>query len=99
MAVTYDTLQRIYAFSSATDALAGKQRVERLYWISKGCTVGDDLLVVDTASNVLWAPVADDTNINLAFVINGPVEGIRLKTHDSGTLYIVLASNEKDYLY
>lgn len=99
MAVTKDTLEGIYAFSSATDALAGKQRVASFGWVSKGATVGDDLLVVDTASNVLWEAVAVETNINMQYLVHRPVEGIRAKTLDGGTLYVILATNEGDFQY
>ena len=99
MAVTKDTLEGVYAFSSQADALVGKQRVVAFGWVGKGLTAGDDLLVVDAASNVLWEAVAVDTAINLQYMIHRPVEGIRAKTLDGGNLYIVLASNEKDFQY
>jgi len=68
--------------------------VEYLHWVSKGATVGDDLLVSDGAGNVIWEDVADVINFSRIHVLKHPVNDLTVTVMDSGTLYVIKAPSD-----
>ena len=68
--------------------------VEYMHWVSKGATVGDDLLVSDGAGNVLWEDVADVVNVSKLHVLKHPVKDLTVTTMTTGTLYVIKAPSD-----
>ena len=86
--------------SIATDVInstyvpGGIVDVEYMHWVSKGATVGDDLLISNGAGEVLWEDVADIVNVSKLHVLKHPVNDLTVTTMDSGTLYVIKAPSD-----
>ncbi len=79
----------VIKMTAASIPLIDETDVNYFHWISKGATVGDDLLVVDGDGNTLWEEVADVVNLSKMFVIKNKVKGLTISVIDSGTLYVI----------
>jgi len=88
MAVTQETYP-VIKMAAEADALSGVVDVDYLHWVSKGATVGDVLLVADDDDNVVWEEVAEIVNCSKTHIIRHPINGLKLTTMDSGTLYVI----------
>ena len=88
MAVTQKTYP-IIKMATEADQLDDVKDVNYLHWVSKGATVGDDLLVVDDDDNVVWEDVADVVNFSRIHIIKHPINKLKITTMDSGTLYVI----------
>ncbi len=88
MAVTQENMP-VVKMTGAADALTGAVDVNYLHWVSKGATAGDDLLVQDADDNTIWEDVADGAYFSKQFVLKHPVNGLKVTTLDSGTLYVI----------
>ncbi len=91
MAVTQKTFP-IKKMAVEGDQLDGEDNVEYLHWVSKGATVGDDLLVQDDDGNTVWEEVADVVNFSRIHVIKHKINKLKVTTMDSGTLYVITAN-------
>jgi hypothetical protein len=79
----------IVKMTEAADEITGTFFVNFLYWVSKTAVAGDDLLVYDSDDNTLWEAVADGANFSRIYPVKTYVNGVKLQTKDSGTLYVV----------
>ena len=82
--------ERVVTMTAAADAITGTKIVESMRWI--GVTAGDDLVVDDSAGNIIWVAKAETNNFTDAITF-GPqqFDGVVVDTIDSGTLYVYLA--------
>lgn len=77
----------VYVFSAAADALAGKTYVKHIRWV--GATTADhQLIVTDTAGNVILASYADGKDFIDVHPFYRYFTGITVATMASGTLYV-----------
>ncbi len=83
----------VIKMTAAGDQLPGEERIAYLHWISKGATVGDDLLVVDGDGDTIWEDVAIEANSSKVHIINNRINKLKIETMtgDRGTLYVIKA--------
>lgn len=89
----------VVKMTAASDAITGNVAVNFLYWVSKGATVGDDLLITDSADVAIWEAVADATNFAMIFPVKNAFSGVKVGTIDSGSLYVVKANSDRQRSY
>lgn len=89
----------VVGMTAANDELVGDQYVAYLYWHSKSAIAGDDLSVTNTAGTVIWECVADGANFIAIFPVRQKHAGVKVATIDSGTVYVVKASTDKEHNY
>jgi hypothetical protein len=79
----------IWETATPDETDATKRRFHAAHWVGKGAA-GDDLLVTDTAGNVIVRGVAPDTNYDLWYIIPGcEWTGIDVEVLDSGTIQLI----------
>ncbi len=87
MALTQEKFN-ITKLGAQGDELTGFVDVNFLLWHSKGAVAGDDLIVKDSAGNILWVDTADAANYKNFCPIKNRVNGVDADTMDSGELFI-----------
>ena len=91
--VTKDTKKGVIKMDTVGDELTGDQPVQFIYWYAKGATVGDDLLITDSADNTIYADAATETNYTRIFPVNRRVLGVKIATIDQGYIIVILAKH------
>lgn len=89
----------VVGMTAGSDELAGDVYVNFLYWVSKGASAGDDLSITDSDDNVLWVDSADAANYSAVYPLKMKCNGVKVGTIDSGTLYVVKASADREHNY
>lgn len=87
MAVT-QTQTNVVKFTAVADAITEEVDVNFLYWVNKTGGADEDLVVTDTAGNILWVDTADAVNYHNFCPLKNKVTGIIAQTLDSGVLYV-----------
>lgn len=98
MAVTPTGAQfGVVKMTAAEDEIAGDVYVNFLYWVSKTASAGDDLSVTNSAGTVIWDAVADGANFSMMYPLKQKCAGVKVGTIDSGALYVVRVSADKEH--
>ena len=89
----------VVGMTAGSDEIAGDQYVAYLYWHSKSAIAGDDLSVTDSDDTVIWNCTADGANFIAIFPVRQLHNGVKVATIDSGTLYVVKSSTDREHNY
>ena len=93
MSVTTDTKLGIVKMTAASDEITGEFFVQFIYWYAKGATIGDDLLVTDSADNTIYPDAATEENYTRIFPVNRRVSGVKVGTIDQGYILVLMEPN------
>ncbi|MGQ9610929.1 MAG: hypothetical protein ACUVWN_16655 [bacterium] len=91
MAVSQQSTSVIKMTAQGDEVTEKNLAVNYLYWISPSATAGHTLLVTDSAGNEIYADVADGANYKQLYPIKNNIDGIKIQTMQSGTLYVIKA--------
>ncbi len=91
MAVTQEKTA-VVKFSTVGDAITGNINVNFIEWHSKTAAADDDLVITDTAGNILWVDTADGIDYKNFCPLKNTVNGIIILTMDSGEVFVYKAA-------
>ena len=81
------TNTNVITMTSAADTITGKVILETIRWI--GTTAGDDLIIDDSAGNLVFQSKAETNNFTDSMSFSHMVfDGLVIDTIDSGTVYV-----------